>query len=46
MPSEEFKEKVAKLQERLQENKTDKELYSLIEKIVKEDPETKKWIEE
>jgi hypothetical protein len=46
MLSEEFKEKAAKLQERLQENITNRELYNLIEGIVMEDPEMKKWLEE
>jgi hypothetical protein len=46
MLSEDFKKEVEKLQKHLQANATDQTLYNLIEKIVKEDVEMRKWIEE
>ncbi len=44
--SKEFKKEVKEIQEQLKANIKDKELYNLIEQIVKEDPEMKKWVEE
>ena len=46
MCSKGFKKEVQEMQEQLKANIKDKELYNLIEQIVKEDPELKKWVEE
>ncbi len=44
--NKEFKKEVKEIQERLKANIKDKELYNLIEQIVKEDLELKMWVEE
>ncbi|WP_318506144.1 hypothetical protein [Bacillus sp. T3] len=46
MCNKEFKKEVKEIQERLKANIKDKELYNLIEQIVKEDLELKMWVEE
>jgi acetolactate synthase small subunit len=46
MLSEDFKKEVEKLQEHFQANVADQTLYNLIEKIVKDDDEIMRWIEE